>query len=106
MALVACRECGHQVSTEANACPKCGARVPRTKWWLWVPIGLVAAFLGFGAMVGGTPEAQEKSQQQAAVRLCWDEQSRKSLSPDAARLAAGAYEMMEARFRDRWGHHP
>jgi len=27
MALTACHECGHQVSTEADACPQCGARV-------------------------------------------------------------------------------
>lgn len=27
MALTACRECGHQVSTEADACPGCGARM-------------------------------------------------------------------------------
>ena len=28
MALVACRECGKQVSTEAAACPSCGAKPP------------------------------------------------------------------------------
>jgi endogenous inhibitor of DNA gyrase (YacG/DUF329 family) len=30
MALVPCRECGHQVSTEASACPSCGAPVVGT----------------------------------------------------------------------------
>lgn len=29
MALQACHECGHQVSSEATACPSCGAPVPR-----------------------------------------------------------------------------
>ncbi|WP_038218051.1 zinc ribbon domain-containing protein [Xenophilus azovorans] len=28
MALVACPECGHQVSTLAKACPQCGAPPP------------------------------------------------------------------------------
>jgi hypothetical protein len=47
MALIACNECGAEVSTSANACPKCGAKVPRTKWWLWIPLVLVAAFFAF-----------------------------------------------------------
>lgn len=29
MALISCRECGNQVSTEAPVCPKCGAPVAR-----------------------------------------------------------------------------
>lgn len=32
MALTACKECGHQISTEAKACPQCGAKVERTSF--------------------------------------------------------------------------
>lgn len=28
MALVECKECGEQISTQADACPKCGAPSP------------------------------------------------------------------------------
>ncbi len=51
MAIVSCKECGGEVSTTAKSCPKCGARLPRTKWWLWVPLGLVAAFVLYGASI-------------------------------------------------------
>ncbi len=47
MALIACKDCGTEVSTSANACPKCGAKVPRTKWWLWLPLALIVAFFTF-----------------------------------------------------------
>lgn len=37
MALVKCKECGEQVSTQAKTCPKCGARVPKkTSLITWV----------------------------------------------------------------------
>lgn len=47
MSLIACIECGSEVSTTAKACPKCGAKVPKTKWWLWIPLSLVVAFFVF-----------------------------------------------------------
>jgi hypothetical protein len=37
MALVKCKECGEQVSTEATTCPKCGAKAPKKKSLLtWI----------------------------------------------------------------------
>ena len=38
MSLTSCNDCGNQVSNSAKACPKCGAKMPRTKWWLWIPL--------------------------------------------------------------------
>lgn len=52
MALFACAECKTEISTTARACPKCGARVPRTKWWLWGPLGAIALLFVWGAMTG------------------------------------------------------
>lgn len=65
MALVPCRECGQQVSTTAGACPNCGAKPKRIKWWLWGPLGLVALFLLYGASI---PEYE--GQARAARRIC------------------------------------
>lgn len=43
MALVKCTECGSQVSTEAKACPSCGARPPkRTSLVTWIVGGIFA----------------------------------------------------------------
>lgn len=65
MAMKACRDCGKEISTTARACPHCGAKVPRTKWWLWVPLGLVALFLAIGFSV---PE--HEAQARRSRELC------------------------------------
>lgn len=51
MALKACKDCGTQVSTSAKACPKCGAEVPKVKWWFWIPLALVILFFAFPRIV-------------------------------------------------------
>lgn len=64
MPLVLCKDCRGEMSDKAAVCPKCGAPndggvpIPLSyysqkekkpvKWWLWIPLGLVAAFLAFG----------------------------------------------------------
>lgn len=106
MALINCKECGTEVSTTAKACPKCGARVPKTKWWLWAPLGLGAAFLTMGAVIGSSPQGQERSRARAAIDLCWEEQERKSLDSGSQRFIAGACEMMESEFRNKYGVNP
>lgn len=51
MALVNCKECGSQVSTDAKACPKCGAKPPkRTSKLTWLVGGLFALFVGSAVM--------------------------------------------------------
>ena len=52
MAMIACSECGTEISDKAKACPKCGARVPHTKWWLWVPLGLIVFVFVIGVING------------------------------------------------------
>lgn len=110
MAMITCRECGQPVSTEASACPQCGAS-PRTRArkWAWVPLGLLGAavaFLGFGALISNTPEGEERSRKRAAIELCWKEQERKSLAPGEARFIAGACETMERDFLQKFGVRP
>lgn len=106
MAMTSCRECGKEISDTAKTCPHCGAGVPRTKWWLWVPLGLVVAFLAFGALVGNSPEAREKAKERAAIDLCWDGHERKSLEPDTQRFIAQVCEKMESDFQLKHGHRP
>lgn len=52
MALIECKECKAKVSTDAKACPSCGAKMPkRTSTLTWVISGffLVAAVLGIAS---------------------------------------------------------
>lgn len=60
MAMINCHECRAEISSEARACPKCGAKVPRTKWWLWIPLALVGGFLMIGFL---TPEYKKRAAQ-------------------------------------------
>ena len=54
MALVPCRECGKEVSDEAEVCPSCGIKTPSKKRYqrkMYMNIGVLVALLsllGFG----------------------------------------------------------
>src|SRR5262245_45797076 len=41
MALIKCKECGNEVSTKAETCPKCGARVARKPLGCGSAIGVI-----------------------------------------------------------------
>lgn len=65
MALVKCKECGAEISDKAAACPQCGAKFKRFKWWLWGPLAIFLAFLAFGASI-----PQYKADAMAARKVC------------------------------------
>lgn len=67
---------------------------------------LVVAFLGFGAIVGNTPEGRAMQADRDKIDTCWDTQKRKSLDPYQQRIMAGACENMEGDFRQRFGRNP
>jgi hypothetical protein len=101
MALHPCRECGETMSTEARACPKCGAKVPKTKWWLWVPTGLIAAFLVFGALLPRDPAKERARDVIAECRKL----ERDELQPrDVRLLARNTCNSMEADFRKKYNN--
>lgn len=113
MALIACKECGNNVSTEAAACPHCGAvpaKKPAEKKTSGVAVfgmgavGLLAAFLLIGAMSG--PTTDPKALARLSIDECWREQARKSHDGGTARLVAGACEELERRFRQTYNHAP
>ncbi len=106
MSLMKCAECSAEISTTARSCPQCGARVPKPKLWLWVPLGLVGAFLLFGATVGNTPEANERAHARAVIKTCWGEQARKSLDSGTARFVASTCERLENDFRSKYRAEP
>lgn len=65
MALGKCRECGKEVSTEAKACPHCGATKPvkQTSTFTWIVAGFFAicfgiAIFGRGSASGTSPRPQ------------------------------------------------
>lgn len=77
--------------------------------WLWVPVGLIAAFVFYLAngMVDATSwTPDEKSQKRSTIEQCRKEQARKSLTPGEAQFIAGACETMEREFEEKFGVKP
>jgi len=125
MALITCPECGHTISTTAQACPSCGA-VQSPAHEIVAPQAPVAAqskgsgcgtFLLVGGvgfiilvfilmMIGSSPQAKEKGRERDAIALCWKDHERKSLDPSTQRFIASACELMEKQFRAKHGVEP
>lgn len=125
MALITCPECGHTISTTAQACPSCGAVqtpgpvdpqsaapiAPAKKaagCGRFVLIGGVgfAVVIVILIMIGSSPQAKEKGRERDAIALCWKEYERKSLDPGTQRFIASACELMEKDFRTKHGVEP
>ncbi len=61
MALKKCKECGEDVSTKAEACPKCGAKIKKkTSAFTWLVLFLII-FIVYVANQGTTPTSSTKS---------------------------------------------
>lgn len=61
MALINCKECGAQVSTQAKNCPSCGAKIKKpTSIITWIFLGLIV-FGIIGAMIGGENSGSNSS---------------------------------------------
>jgi hypothetical protein len=106
MAMTTCKECGAEISDKAVSCPKCGARIPKTRWWLVIPALAVTAFIAFGASLPDTPERQDKAKRRAVIDLCWQDYERKSFDPATKRFIAATCEKLEADFVQVHGHRP
>ncbi|WP_212684821.1 hypothetical protein [Undibacterium baiyunense] len=53
-----------------------------------------------------SPEDKEKANNRDAISLCWENQAKKSNTPEEARFIAGACEMMEENFIKKYGVKP
>ena len=117
MALIGCGECGKEISSEAPACPHCGA--PNRAYVK--PMGLFSKlligafvltflFLGFGCLLASSPDGQARSKERDAIEYCESEYERLRENPGTTRgaleIAYGACEMMKREFREKWNREP
>jgi len=58
MAMTKCKECGNEISTKADACPKCGAKIRRTGC-LTMGIAILIALVVLFMIVGSCQQARE-----------------------------------------------
>jgi len=104
MALIKCKECGHDVSTEAKSCPNCGAKVKvekksiwrtdlgslnrRQKLLLWIGVPLLLIFMMIRA--GNAPISDgvnSTDMELISARVACERNLLKSLNdPDSAKL--------------------
>jgi len=90
MALTTCSECKAQISTQADACPSCGAKVPRTSSVAKTLAGLLAlgAVLAIiGAMSGGDDTRPSASAELRAVDAKFEAEYQAKIAADSAKRA-------------------
>ena len=128
--MIACAECGKEISDKAAACPHCGAPVAaalaktsggplpkpppvanggaaRWKWFVGIPVAGFVAVMVFGTIAGNSPEGKERASQRRAIALCWDMlHDKRGLAPSAVTLASATCSRMESDYRSQWGREP
>lgn len=73
------------------------------KWIIGIPVAAIGALFLIGALSG---PASEKDIAREAIKLCWSDQSKKSLDPGTARFVASTCEKMETEYKARWNANP
>lgn len=105
MALVNCKDCGTDVSTDAKTCPKCGARMkPKSNVWKWVlglPLGGFVLLMVIGSFEMGSPEEQ---QARRTYKQCM--KNLDSAPPGVRGTISGACDLLESQFRAKYGKSP
>ncbi len=89
MALVKCKECGHEISTKAKACPNCGAVRKRSIFRRLIRYSLI----GFVSLIviGGVVEAIKVSNMTTEEKAAYDaEQEQRKADQEADRIAKAA----------------
>lgn len=93
MAIIKCHECGKDVSTEAKACPSCGAKVkvPKkpTSKVLKYTLGAAVAVSFIGAYVAGADE-RERRASMTPEQLAAEDAQRKASEAEQAKHDAEA----------------
>lgn len=91
MAMTKCKECAADVSTKAETCPKCGAKMPRrTSWIAWLMAG-VFAVAGVKCVMGENEAADKRAAKANAAAA-----AEAALSPAERASAAAAREAASA----------
>jgi hypothetical protein len=66
MALIACQECKHEVSTEAKTCPNCGAKVRPPKKPMSSTMKVLLGLLGVGFLASVMVDGNKKDESRRA----------------------------------------
>ena len=107
--MINCPECGKEYSDQAKRCVHCGAQNPNKMGGCLMAATIAAAlvclflaFLLFGNLAGDP----EKQAARDAISNCREPESDELLSIGARRLVRDTCDMMEQRFKSKYGHAP
>lgn len=107
MALITCKECSTEVSSEAKTCPKCGVRVkPASKVWMWVLGVPVAVFLVFAVIGANNPQAEAKHRDRQVYELCVSDANDPLRSSSFREASRSMCEKLRDDFRAKYGREP
>lgn len=108
MPLVACKECGKDISSRANSCPHCGISLKKPSiLWKVVALPLVIIFLVLIVVGMFMPdEPYQQTDARMAIKACWDQQAKKSNDSAMARFIAGACEKLEQDYEATYRRKP
>ena len=107
MALIKCKECGSEVSSKADACPKCGVKIKKKTGCGTMLVALLLAFLAFGVITSAlSPRSDSDSASGSSSSDAPREKSprelkeevRNQIKLDGAWQKAGFGNIMEADF--------
>ncbi len=101
MALVKCKECGHEVSNKGKTCPQCGAPMPEpTSLLTWLFLGLLGLFVIKAIL---TPDSTQ-STGQPALAASSKQSTKPKKNPASQKLdyAKPVYTTPESNERAGW----
>ena len=103
MALQKCKECGNQVSSSAENCPKCGAPV-KTKRMKVGWFGLIIILVGLGIMLGGCEKESEKTEKvaQEVKKKIRKEEKQKRIEQEQAKKAENEKEAFHTHIEEHY----
>lgn len=68
--------------------------------------GVVVALVALAPSADTAPQGDSPTQARRMIELCWQEQGRKSITPETARVIAGTCEQLEEEFIKKYGRKP
>lgn len=97
------------MTAEAWSIMRLDNRIPTMKTLLVKTVIVLAALFILFTLVAAltySPKDKAMSDDRIGIKVCWDGQSKKSLTPEQARFIASACEEMETKFRAKYGVTP
>ena len=107
--MIACPECKKEYSDQSKQCVHCGARNPNRMSgglkFATIVMALICVFLAL-VLIGNQAYDPEQDSAERAIANCRDSVDDELLGVDARRLARDTCELMEQRYKDKYGRAP